>query len=312
MEQEKNSAAKFAFYYLLSLVALVFMALSVGMIIFEIINKYIVDILEVSRGLYSSGALKFAISALIISSPIYYLTTAQINKNLFSGKLEKDSGIRKWLSYLILLVSSIVMLGFLVGVIYNFLDGELTVKFILKALTAIIIAGAVFSYYFYDIKRLNVLSVKDKIIKIYFFASLVVVLAALVSAFIFVESPAKTRKIKHDNAIINQFSQVDSALNTYYSDKRKLPGNFDELFAEITYLRREDMKDPATGKEFEYKVAGDKTYELCSTFLMSTKDNKSYEGGYYFDKRWDHDAGYQCLRQKISIVIPSEIPVIKK
>jgi len=278
------------------------MAESLGMIIFQIINKNIIDVLEAFRGSYSSGALKFAISALIIASPIYYLTTWQINKNLFAGYLEKDSGVRKWLSYFILFVSSVVMLGFLIGVIYNFLDGELTVKFILKALTAIIIAGTVFSYYFYDIKRLNVINVKDKIIRIYFYASLAVAIVVLVSAFIFVESPYTTRKIKHDNSLIDKFSQIDNALNTYYSDKVKLPVSFDELFQEITYLRREDMKDPVTGREFEYKVVGDKTYELCSTFLLSTKDNKSYEGGYSFDKRWDHDAGYQCLRQKINVI----------
>ena len=156
---EKNNAAKYAFFYMLSLVALIFMALSAGIIVFQIINKNIVDALENFRGSYNSGALKFAISAIIIAAPIYYLTAFQINKNLFSGKLSKDSGIRKWLTYFILLVSTIVMLGFLVAVVYNFLDGELTTKFILKALTAIIIAAAIFTYYFYDIRRENVAGV---------------------------------------------------------------------------------------------------------------------------------------------------------
>lgn len=300
MENEKNMAAKFAFYYMLSLAALVFMAHSVGNIIFQIINKNIIDVLEIDRGSYSSGALKFAISALIIAAPIYYVIVAQINKNLFSGTLEKDSGVRKWLSYFILLVSSLVMIGFLIAMIYNFLDGELTIKFILKAFTAILIAGAVFYYYLYDIKRQNVVNVKDKLITIYFYGSLAVVVISLICAFIFVESPQMARKMKHDNTIIDKFSQLDGALNSYYSDKGQLPADLKGLFSEINYLRREEMVDPYTGKEFEYKVVGDKTYELCSEFLLSTRDVKSYERGYYFDKRWDHDAGYQCLRQKIS------------
>lgn len=307
MENEKNKSAKFAFYYMLSLAALVFMAHSVGNIIFQIINKNIVDVLETFRGSYSSGALKFAISALIISAPIYYIVAAQINKNLFTGALEKDSGVRKWLSYFILLVSSLVMIGFLIAMIYNFLDGELTIKFILKAFTAIIIAGAVFYYYLYDIKRENVVNVKDKVITIYFYVSLVAVFASLVCAFIFVESPQTTRKMKHDNSIIDKFSQIDGALNTYYSEKGKLPADFGVLFADINYLRRQDMIDPFSGKEFEYKIAGDKTYELCSEFLLSTRDIKSYESGYYSDKRWDHDAGYQCLRQKISTGVINKI-----
>ena len=69
MEQQN---AKFAFYYLLSLVALIFMALSTGMIIFQIINKCIVDVLEINPGMYDSGILKFAISAIIIAAPIFF------------------------------------------------------------------------------------------------------------------------------------------------------------------------------------------------------------------------------------------------
>ena len=106
MENQKNNAAKFAFFYMLSLVALLFMALSVGMIIFQIINKNIIDIINEYRGRFSPGQLKFAISALIISTPIYYFITRQIQKNLFAGSLDKDSQIRKWLTYFILLVTS--------------------------------------------------------------------------------------------------------------------------------------------------------------------------------------------------------------
>ena len=68
---------------MLSLVALVFMAVATGMIVFQIINKAIIDIINEYSGRYSSEALKFGISALIISAPIFYLTIRQINKNLF-------------------------------------------------------------------------------------------------------------------------------------------------------------------------------------------------------------------------------------
>jgi hypothetical protein len=298
MEQEKNNAAKYAFFYMLSLVALIFMSLSTGIIVFQIINKNIVDALQIYSGQYSSGALKFAISALIISAPIYYLAAREINKNLFSGKLEKDSGIRKWLTYFILLVSSLVMLGWLVAIIFNFLDGELTIKFILKALTAIVIAAAVFSYYFYDIKREIVVGVENKIIKEYFYGSLIIVIAALISAFIFVESPIETRNIKHDVQITNDFSQIDSGINEYYLTNKKLPDNLDTLLKEITYLREENLIDPSTKNRFDYKVIDEKNYELCATFMVNSKDYEN-KADYYLDKRWGHDAGYQCLKQKV-------------
>jgi len=299
MEKQNDNSAKFAFFYLLSLAALLFMSLSAGVIVFQIINKNIVDALQTFRGRYSPEAIKFAISAIIISAPVYYLAVAQINKNLFKGLLDKDSGVRKWLTYFILLVSSMVMLGWLISVIYSFLDGELTLKFALKAATALIIAAVVFTYYLYDIKRENVVGVKDKIIKIYFYGSLFIVAAALVSAFVFVESPRETRNIKYDNDILSKFNRIDSAINDYYATNKKMPENLDVLVGGRFYLDEEILTDRATKKKFDYKITGEKTYELCAEFRTSNKD-KEYDYRYgYYSKRWKHDAGYQCLSQEV-------------
>ncbi len=298
-QQNSDNSAKFAFFYLLSLAALIFMSLSVGIIVFQIINKNIVDAIQTFRGSYSPDALKFAISALIIATPIYYLTAAQINKNLFKGLLDNNSGVRKWLTYFILLVSSIVMLGWLISVIYSFLDGELTVKFILKAATALVIAAIVFTYYLYDIKRENVVGVKDKVARAYFCVSLLMVAAVLVSAFVFVESPRETRNIRHDNNILGKFNRIDSAINDYYAANKKMPESLDVLIGGRFYLDEEILTDSATKKKFDYKVTGEKTYELCAEFRSSNK-GKEYDYRYgYYSKRWRHDAGYQCLEQKV-------------
>lgn len=294
----QNNSAKFAFFYMLSLVALIFMALSTGIIIFQIINKNIVDAINVYRGNYSSDALKFAISAIIISAPLYYFSVLQINKNLFSGALGKDSAIRKWLTYLILFISSVVMAGWVVGTIYNFLDGELTFKFILKSLTSIGIAATIFSYYFYDIKRENTQGVKDGVVKGYFVGSLVVILICVVSAFIFVESPTETRNRKHDNNILASFSQIDNAMETYYMSIGELPADLDELVEEIEYLETRGIENPATKKEFGYNVVGAKSYELCANFKTSTYDHED-DNRYYYQKEWKHEAGEQCLDQKV-------------
>ncbi len=276
------------------------MSLSTGIIVFQIINKNIIDALQSFRGSYSSDALKFAISALIISAPVYYIAAAQINKNLFKGLLDKDSGVRKWLTYFILLVSSVVMLGWLISTIYSFLDGELTVRFILKAATAIIIATIVFTYYLYDIKRENVIGVKDKIIKIYFYGSLVIVIAALVSAIVFVESPKETRNIKSDNNILKKFNRIDSAINEYYRAEKSLPDGAESLLNGKFYLSEDALRNGATKKKFDYKITGERTYELCADFLTSNKDRESdYRYRYYDGGRWKHDAGYQCLGQEV-------------
>ena len=147
---EKQQNAKFAFFYLLSLVALVFTSVAVGLIIFQIINKTIIDELSLAPGGFSQDALRFAISAIIIAAPIYFVMMWLLNKNLLKGTMEKESGIRKWLTYFILLVSAVVMIGWLIGTISSFLNGELSLKFILKSLTSILISALIFSFYLYE------------------------------------------------------------------------------------------------------------------------------------------------------------------
>jgi len=282
MENQKNNAAKFAFFYMLSLVALIFMALSVGMIIFQIINKSIVDIINQYQGSFSPDQLKFAISALIISTPIYYFTSAQIHKNLFIGALGKDSGIRKWLTYFILFVASVVMIGWLIGLINTFLDGDLTVKFILKALTAIGISGAVFGFYFYDIKREEIEGKKNKVIQIYFYASLVVVIAAFTASLFFVESPSQTRNRKIDDMILNNFSMIDNAVSLYFHDFGQLPADLDILQKESEFLGEKDLQDPQIKGRFDYKTLDNNKYELCANFRTSNQDDDykiDYWGG---------------------------------
>ncbi len=298
METTNNNSAKFAFFYMLSLVALIFMALSAGMIVFQIINKNIIDVLEQFRGHYSPDQLKFAISALIISAPIFYFTSRQIYKNLFSGALGKDSGVRKWLTYFVLFVSSVVMIGWLIATVNSFLDGELTTKFILKAITAISIAASIFTFYLYDIKREEVVEKKDKVIQMYFYGSLAVVIAVFVASLFFVESPAETRNRKLDQRILENFNDIDRAVNDYYYDEKKLPENLDELVSEFNYLTNKDIEDPLSKKKYEYKITSDKKYELCAVFRVSNKGEDEIRYNFYKD-RWPHDAGYQCIIQKV-------------
>jgi hypothetical protein len=288
------------------------MSVSTGMIIFQIINKYIPDLINQYSGRFSSEQLKFAISALVISAPIYYLTTQQIYKNLFSGKLEEDSGVRKWLTYFILLVTSIVMISWLIGVINNFLDGEFTLKFILKAITALGISAIIFTFYLHDIKRENIVRKKDNIIKIYFYCSLILVITAFAYSLFTVESPTETRNRKFDEAIINDFNTITSAIDNYYSNNSKLPANIEELKEDSSYLFIKDLKDPESKEDYEYKLINDKEYELCATFKTSNKESEEKEYMDYYERFYSHDTGYQCLKNKVNQqsqkTIPERIP----
>ena len=61
--------------------------------------------------------------------------------------------MRRWLTYLTLAIAAGILIGDSTTLVYNVLDGEVAVRFLLKVLTTGGIAGAVFTYYLRDLRR---------------------------------------------------------------------------------------------------------------------------------------------------------------
>jgi len=288
--------AKYAFYYLLSLVALIFTALSVGMIAFGIIDKTVLDLINTNYG-NPDGQLKFAISALLIAVPIFYIISHLIYRGLRQGEITKDSGIRRWLTYFIILVSSLIILGVFIGVINNFLAGELTGRFVWKALTVFVIAAGVFSFYFYDIRRPDPAS-KNLTIKLFFFISLAVALTAFIAAWFFVESPQTARARRLDQLVVNNISTLESMVNTYYDRHQALPDNLEALTAEKDlYITADLLVDPETKGPITYNKLNDRGFQFCATFRTDSLAQNGQNSMPLYSTRsiQDHAAGYQCL-----------------
>lgn len=298
----KSNAAKFVFLYLLHLVSLGFMTVNFGIVCFQIINKNIVDAVTGYSGAYSDGILKFAISALLVSTPIFYGISWLIQKSLLKGELKKDSAVRRWLTYLILFVSFLIFIGWLIALVNNFLNGEVTMKFILKTLSVLLIAATVFGFYLYDIRRQAVENVKDKVLKIFFIATLAIVVIVFIASFFVVETPAVARNRKLDNQVINNFYAIDSCVDQYYREKKILPADFASMQADCKYITEDVLKDSQTGKEFTYGIIGTSTYEICANFRTSDLDKDEetrmlpINAG--MNSSW-HDSGYQCLRRYV-------------
>ena len=73
METNNHNSPKYAFLYMLSLVSLMFTGFSVGMIVFQIINKHVPDAINQFGTSFDTGALRFALSALIVAAPVFFI-----------------------------------------------------------------------------------------------------------------------------------------------------------------------------------------------------------------------------------------------
>jgi len=288
--------AKFAFYYLLALVSLGFVALPVGQIFFQIINKNLPDLYGNYGTDFSQDILKFAISAIIIAAPVFFIISRLIYRSLIAGKLEKDAGIRRWLSYFILLVTAVLIIVFLILTILSFLNGELTAQFIFKVLTVVGISSITFSFYLYDIRR-TVIDKKDKVMKAYMFGSLFIILVAFVLSLFIMESPEQTRNRRIDNEIINNFYAIDNNINSYYSTNKNLPQNLDVIKNEVGF-NENIYNSPVSGEAYKYEIIATSSYKLCTNFKSSNMDKTRAEYRYIED-RLRHDVGFQCINFKI-------------
>ncbi len=299
--------AKYAFYYLLSLVALIFTALSVGMIVFGIIDSSIIDALTYNSYNNVDGQLKFAISALFIAAPIYYFLSHLINRGLSRKEIEIDSSLRRWLTYFIILVASVTILGVFISVINNFLSGELTLRFISKAATMLLIAAAVFSFYFYDIKRMEIKK-KDLILMLFACISGFLVLATFVAAWFFVESPQLARAKRLDQIVVNNIYQLEDSVNNYYVEYGTLPASLDDLKnSKNVYFDTKNLVDPETKVAIEYKVEGEENFSFCAVFRIDSADQRS-NNMYANPGIREYTAGYDCISGQLwgdsDLVIP--------
>ena len=148
----QGEAARDAFVYLLSFVTLGMWTQALGEIGFVLIDHVIPDPLNRPYG-DSSFQIAFCLARLLVAYPVYLLLMRKILKELSIYREKTYSGVRKWLTYIALLIVALVGIGTLMAFLTSFLRGELTPRFLLKVLVILVIDGSLLAYYSEWIQR---------------------------------------------------------------------------------------------------------------------------------------------------------------
>lgn len=144
-------SAREAFTYLVLFLCLYISAISFGTLLFHFINRWVPDVLQPYDT--SVEAVRMAVSSLIIAFPIYIWLSTLTLRAIHRDPEKKTSKVRKWLTYITLFVAAGVIIGDLITLIFNLLGGELTTRFVLKMLVVLLIAGLIFGYYLWDLRK---------------------------------------------------------------------------------------------------------------------------------------------------------------
>jgi uncharacterized protein DUF5671 len=147
-------SAREMFLYLVLFTSLYISVWNFGSLVFEFIDRAIPDITQrrYYDG-YSTQGIRWSVSALIVAFPVFLWTSRYIGRRLATNPAGRLSPARRWCTYITLFIAVAVLIGDGTTLIYNLLGGELTARFILKALVVAGIATSALLYYLRDLRH---------------------------------------------------------------------------------------------------------------------------------------------------------------
>ncbi len=307
---DTKTTAKDFFLYLGSIITLYISSGALITLLFQTINFAFPDALTISRYSFPeyNGPIRWSIAVLIIIVPLYFLLNSYIGKEIAKFPAKLSLSVRKALLMFTLFISGATVAGDLIVLVNSFLGGvDITARFVLKVFVVLVVAGGIFAYYIWNLRRDQSSRVPGEISKVSLVSGVIAGVFALVSiiyAFTIIGSPANARKARFDERRSNDLSSIQSQIVNYWQRKEKLPSDLRDIEDPISGFRV--PFGPSSGEVYSYSLKDSLTFELCANFDLSTLAVKGVakslaipyrEAGY--SDFYSHGAGKVCFEKKI-------------
>lgn len=282
------TAAKDAFFYLLIFSTLATWTIGLGALAFRLIDQWLADALfsPYSRGWDMYNAAE-SMASVLVAFPIFLLVSRSVlhDEALHPEKLR--SPVRKWLTYMALVIAACIFIGDLITALTYFLRGEITSRFLAKAFVVLVISGGVFYYYFGGLKRSESSEEHTRTSRNKWMACLSVIMVAglLLFGFSYTGAPNRLRALRADEKRVQDLYLLTGALNNRWNQgNHTLPEHLDEIPSAA-------FADPITRVAYEYHVKEGSQYELCAVFALSSSNDGSAQRA----PTWSHPNGRHCF-----------------
>lgn len=282
--------------HLLNTITLYISTFSFLNLVFDYINYAFPDKLN----LYNpADSIRWTLSLFIIIFAVFLWTSRFMEKDLAQNPIKNDLKIRRWLIYLTIFLAALLLIGDLVALIYNFLNGDLTTPFVLKILCVFTVGGVAFWYYLYDLKKNpGEFSPKAKAVV---WISIIAAIAVISYGFYLAGSPFKQRLVKFDSQRTSDLQIIQSQIIYYWQQKNKLPQSLNDLNDSISGFSA--PSDPDTNQPYDYRALASLSFELCANFALSSDESTNvqqrYVTPYGTRDNWNHGAGHICFSRSI-------------
>jgi len=299
-----SSSPREAFLHLLAMAMLYAAAIAIGAILFEFVQRLLPVPADAAR-FGRNDALRSAAAALLVAVPILAVVHRAIDREMRANPAARISPLYRVLAYLTLLVTALVMAGDLICVIVGFLAGELTLRFVLKGLVVLLLAGGIYLWYASDMRREESLAdapgpnlaAPPAWREWLFRGGAALACAALVAALVAAGSPFRQRLLRLDARRVDDLQAIQRSVETYHEREHALPASLDALAtAPETFVA--NGVDPVTKAAYRYERVDDTTYTLTATFDLATPADQD-RPQWAKDGFFEHGAGGQTFRLSV-------------
>jgi hypothetical protein len=300
-------SAREAFVYLVLFTMLYLSAWSLGSVLFQFIDRALPDATQATYRSFALEALRWAVATLLIAFPGYLYLSRRAYTAARSDPEKRQSKVRKWLTYLTLFLAAGFLVGDLITLVYSLLEGELTARFLLKVSAVGGIAGSIFGYYLWDLRqddlKPELIPARRPGLRLFAGCVTAAVAASLVGGLILAGSPGSARKAALDDQREGHLAQIAAMIDLYWDQEGGLPGDLESL-RQTRGVWVESIHDPETDLPYEYRITGERAYELCAVFDTASDPDETGPGhrGAYVSgsKFWQHPAGRTCFSIEVA------------
>lgn len=299
-----GTAAKDTFFYLMIFSTLSTWVFAVGVLAFLMIERWWPDSLAAMQDYQRSEyrwVLSWTVATMLVAYPIFLLVSRVVTRDEKQHPEKLQSPVRKWLTYMVLVVAAGIVIGDLISWLTYALRGELTARVLAKGFVVLALSGGVFYYYFGGLKQAEETRVargwtRDRWMAL---VSALVVLGMVTLGFANSGTPRLQRQLRADEKRLRDLFEASQRIYIQWGPTQKLPAGLDDL-------KGLEVTDPETREAYEYHAHSGSQYELCATFALSSDVDELMPNG----SDWHHPAGRHCFALDASRAPDGRIPFV--
>lgn len=263
-----------------------------------------------------SNSISYETASLIVLTPVFLILMRFIRRDIAKDPSRNDIWIRRWALFLTLFLAGATIVVDLIVLLNTYLQGEdLTIGFLLKVLTVLLVAGLGFMHFMADLW--GYWEREQTRARMVNWGVGALVLVTIGAGFFIVGTPQQIRVQKQDAIRVQDLQTIQWQVVNYWQQKEKLPKALADLNDPIT--NNIIPVDPKTGASYVYETTGAMSFKLCATFAaeggttgMQARPIAATEpmmDGKTVEDNWQHAAGEVCFERTID---PERYPPYQK